>query len=241
MNYSFDIQSSQSNLLPFIIKSFFILFLFCAISCGSSDMDTEDTSIATITISPDNQPVISLGQDVQLDAEAKNSAGDEVSIGSVTWVSSDPGVISVTNNGLMSGISAGTATLSAEAGGESGSVEFLVADLTGKWVGGELPDTVSYTLTQTGNMIDGVFNSRLGFPPITDVKTGVLTGSLNFSRYEHELRLTTEDGCQLRIKGPHHIDIQGDGSIILSPGTGSLSSSNCSINGTIDFTTLRRE
>ena len=57
----------------------------------------------------------------------------------------------------MTGVSIGSATISANAGGKTASVDFRTVDLTGTWVGGEAPDTVTYTLVQTGTVVDGTF------------------------------------------------------------------------------------
>ena len=79
-----------------------------------------------------------------------------------------------------------------------------------------------------------------GFPPITNVNTGVLSGSLNFERYLHVLSVMTEAGCEMRIIGTHKVEIEESGSLILEPaGVGTLTSPNCNIRGTINFVTLR--
>ncbi len=97
------------------------------------------------------------------------------------------------------------------------------------------------TRSGTGSNPAGTFQSLLGFPPITNVMTGSLSGTLQFERYEHTLTLTTETGCELTITGAHAVGVQLTGELVLAPaGVGALSSSNCAIMGTITFTTLRR-
>jgi len=142
---------------------------------------------------------------------------------------------------LIRGAQNGAATIIATADGKTDQVLINVINLTGEWIGGESPDTVRYSLVQIGTKVDGVFKSTLGFPPITNVNTGPLSGSLNFGRYFHNLELTTEEGCEIRMYWPHNVEISDSGELILSPESGSLSSTNCSISGTIDFATLRRE
>lgn len=234
-------QGKISLVYSLLRRSCMGLVLIGIIGCGSSTDDKEDLVIDSVTVLPSNEPLISLGQEVQLQAVAENAAGMEVSSGTVLWTTSDPSILAVTSNGLMTGMSGGTATVTASAGGKAGSVDFLVVDLTGTWVGAEAPDTVSYTLMHTGTSVDGVFGSRLGFPPITDVNTGILIGFLNFSRYSHVLKLTTENDCNLEISGDHFVQVLAGGEIILAPGSGTLISTNCSISGTIDFATLRRQ
>ena len=224
----------------FMLLTILCLFLWGLIGCSSSEMDPIDTEISNLQVLPNDESFIALGQQVQLEAKATNSSGIEVSSGSVTWVTSNPAILSVSSSGLLVGLSTGSAKITATAGGVDGAIDFEVVDLTGTWVGGEGGDTVRYTLMQTDTIVNGVFESVLGFPPITDVNTGSLTGSLNFARYFHILNVTTEDGCTMQIMGAHRV-IEEGGELVLSPGTGVISSPDCSISGTIDFAKLRRE
>ena len=229
-----------------------LLQLFClvwvlamSIGCkasGSGPQKPIDSTIASVAVLPSDEPLISVGQKVQLEAVTSNSAGVEVPGTPTSWATSDSSILAVSSTGLMTGVDSGTATISATAGGKSTALDFRVVDLTGTWVGGEAPDTVSYTLMQSGTSVMGVFQSRLGFPPITNVNSGTLTGSLDFGLYSHILELTIEDGCVLQITGTHRAQVQTGGELILAPGpAGNLSSTNCSFFGTIDFVTLRRQ
>lgn len=220
----------------------FAWFLSGIMGCNSSDSNptVDPDAVARLELTPDDEPFISISQAVQLGIFAFNVSGNAVPTGFVEWSSSDPGVLTVSSIGQVIGMSAGTATVTAEANEVAASLEFHVVDLTGVWEGGEDPDMVTYTLTQTDESVDGTFESLLGFPPITDINTGALTGSLNFSTYAHVLELTTEDGCNLLITGNHFLALE-DGELILTPSTGVLSSTNCSISGTISFATLRRQ
>lgn len=228
-------------------KWFFVSFLgaICMMlhACDSDDTPTPPSpTIAQIVLSPDDEPLISMGQELQLEAEVTDSEGSVLFSPSLVWSSTNEMVLTVSSTGLMTGRAAGTATATAELGGKSQSLTFRVVDLTGTWIGGEAPDTVRYILTQDGTSVPGTFESIFGFPPITDVNTGTLTGLLTFERYEHTLTVTTEQGCEMKIFGVHEVVEENSGELILEPaGTGSLSSTNCSIQGTIDFATLRRQ
>ncbi len=219
-----------------IRNGFWGMLILGMIACAE---DSVDLTVSAINVLPDEH-IVSLAQEVELEVKAENAAGAEVPVGAVTWSSSDPSILAVTAAGLMIGESVGKATITATADGLSSSAEFRVVDLTGTWVGGQDGDSVYYTLVQNGTNVGGDFESTLGFPPITDVNQGDLTGSLTFSRYFHKLELTTENGCQLEISGPHTVRVEQDGSLFLSPGSGELSSSNCSIQGVITFAILRR-
>lgn len=80
-----------------------------------------------------------VGQSVQLDARALDDSGQEMAAGDATWSSSNPAVALVTETGLLTGVSAGTATLQATISGRSGTVSVTVADLP--------PASVTVTIT----------------------------------------------------------------------------------------------
>ena len=209
--------------------------------CGSPAQVPVDPEVATVVVLPNDEPLVSMGQDVQLSVRVTTTTGGILASPVIEWSTDKASVLTVTSSGLMTGQSDGAATVTATVEGRTGSQTFRVVDLTGTWTGGESPDTVDYVLSQTGTSVTGTFQSRLGFPPITNVTTGSLTGSLSFERYEHTLTLTTETGCVLSITGAHALAAQTSGELVLGPsGSGTLSSSNCPIMGTIDFTTLRR-
>lgn len=217
------------------------------IGCDSSSADPDPPpeppgpSIAQILLSPDDQPLVSMGQELQLEAVVTTTEGDTLVDPALDWSSSDAAVLTVTDTGLMTGQADGTAMVTAALGGKAENLTFRIVDLTGTWTGSEPPDTVNYILTQTDASVEGTFQSVNGFPPITNVNTGTFTGSLTFERYLHFLTLTTEAGCVLRITGVHLVRVQDSGELILEPlRPGSLTSSNCNIRGTIIFVTLRR-
>src|SRR3989442_6328724 len=62
-----------------------------------------------------------VGQTVQLTATPKDAAGNPLSGRVVAWVSSNTGVTTVSGSGLVRGVAAGTATITAASEGQSGS------------------------------------------------------------------------------------------------------------------------
>lgn len=216
------------------------LFIFGLILVGLIGCDSDDGgSMPTVSITQE-ESFVAKGQQVQLQVTGRDASGSEISATTVNWSSNAPGILDVSNSGLITGINRGEATISASVDGVTGTIDFEVVDLTGTWTGGEDGDTVKYILTQTGTNVIGTFESSLGFPPITNVNTGVLTGSLEFARYNHTLELVTENDCVLQISGSHFVQKEND-ELVLKPSDGFLSSTNCSINGTIDFAWLRQE
>lgn len=219
-----------------------VLVLMFGCTAPSGVPEPPGPTIAQIQLSPDDEPLMSMGQQVQLEAVVTTTEGETLANPALAWSTSNAAVLTVSNTGLMTGQADGTATVTAALGGQSGALSFRIVDLTGTWVGGVPPDTVRYVLDQTGTSVPGTFESLNGFPPITNVNTGVLSGSLNFERYEHTLTVITEQDCELIITGAHEVRVENSGELILEPsGSGQLTSTNCSFRGTIDFATLRRQ
>lgn len=81
--------------------------------------------IGQISITPPN-PFLEVGGIARLTATALTAEGVQL-LGIVfSWVSSDPSTVSVDQNGLLIGLQAGTATISAEYGGAVGSTTVTV-------------------------------------------------------------------------------------------------------------------
>jgi plastocyanin len=82
-----------------------------------------------------------VGQSVQLEARALDAAGEELAVGDPVWSSGNIAVAEVTESGLLTGVSAGTATLTARINGRSGTVNVNVEALP--------PATVNVTMAGT--------------------------------------------------------------------------------------------
>jgi uncharacterized protein YjdB len=99
---------------------------FAAVSCGGDDDSTglEPEPVVTVTVTPP-AATIRPGGMVQLQASVMDAAGASLG-GEVTWSSSNENVATVSENGLVSGISDGTASISAASEGKSGSAAITV-------------------------------------------------------------------------------------------------------------------
>src|SRR5260370_29846325 len=82
--------------------------------------------VASVTVSPAPASV-SVGQTVQLTATLKDASGNVLSGRTVTWASSAPTVATVSPSGLVSGVAAGSATITATSEGQSGSAPITVS------------------------------------------------------------------------------------------------------------------
>ncbi|MGD8362292.1 MAG: putative Ig domain-containing protein, partial [Gemmatimonadota bacterium] len=104
------------------------LVLLPLIACGDDKgAGPEKNEVASVTVTPPSS-TIEVGELVQLSAEAKNAEGT-VLTATITWASGTQAVASVTQSGMVTGLAAGTATITASAGGQSGSATVVVQDL----------------------------------------------------------------------------------------------------------------
>lgn len=87
-----------------------IMVATLTVSCGSSS--EPPPPVATVTLTPADDTV-RVGETAQLTSTTKDANGNALSGRVVTWVSGNPGVASVSQTGLVTGVSDGTATITA--------------------------------------------------------------------------------------------------------------------------------
>ena len=90
---------------------------------GGADLTVATKSVASVVISP-NPASAAIGQKARLTATPKDASGGVLTGRTITWTSGNPTVASVSAAGLVTAISAGTATISASTGGVSGTAQF---------------------------------------------------------------------------------------------------------------------
>ena len=91
---------------------------------SSATLVVAQPTISSITVTAPSTTVLA-GQTVQATATVLDASGNKINT-TVTWASSAPTVAGVSSAGLVSGLNAGSATISASAGGKSGSVPMTV-------------------------------------------------------------------------------------------------------------------
>src|SRR4029077_18136350 len=87
---------------------------------GTSALTVTNVPVATVTVSPASASG-SVGATVQLTATLKDALGNPLSGRVVTWSSSNPAVATVSASGLVTGVAAGSATITATSEGKSGT------------------------------------------------------------------------------------------------------------------------
>ncbi|HEX9108526.1 MAG TPA: Ig-like domain-containing protein, partial [Longimicrobiales bacterium] len=100
-----------------------------AIVLGVADTATvtvtaSPVTVAAVQISP-RTATIAVGGQQQLAATALDAAGNVLPV-PITWVSLDPGIVSVSPTGLLTGIAVGSGRISASAGGKADTVTVTV-------------------------------------------------------------------------------------------------------------------
>src|SRR5947209_11307845 len=82
-------------------------------------------TVAAVVVTPTAASVLA-GQTLQLAATPVDSAGNPLSGWTVSWASSNTAVATVNGNGVIAGLAAGSATITATSGGQSGTAAITV-------------------------------------------------------------------------------------------------------------------
>ncbi len=93
---------------------------------GTASVSVPPPAVASVEVSPATATV-SVGVTVQLTATPKDSRGSLLTGRAVTWATSAPAVAAVSPSGLVTGVAAGSATITATSEGKSGTAEITVA------------------------------------------------------------------------------------------------------------------
>src|SRR5207245_969735 len=93
---------------------------------GSAVVSVTIVPVASVVVSPATAGV-QAGQNVQLTATTKDASGSVLSGRTVTWASSNAAVATVSGTGLVTGVAAGSAPITATSEGQSGTMPLTVA------------------------------------------------------------------------------------------------------------------
>ena len=124
---------------------------------GTAGVTVSIVPVASVTVTPATAS-ISTGQTVQLTGTPKDASGTALTGRVVTWATSNAGVATVSGSGLVTGVAAGSATITATSEGKNGTAAL----------------TVTAVVTNPGTVADlavaGVTDSSvtLSFTEVTD-------------------------------------------------------------------------
>src|SRR5207249_3886647 len=95
---------------------------------GTAILSVTDVSVASVAVSPASL-TMSMGSTQQLSAVVKDANGNVLTGRTVTWTTSSSAVATVSASGLVTGVAAGTATITATSEGKSGTASVTVANV----------------------------------------------------------------------------------------------------------------
>src|SRR5213079_2599712 len=95
---------------------------------GTSTITVTPVPVASVEVTPATASV-QAGQTVQLTATPKDANGAPLSGRTVTWSSSNTAVATLSNGGLVSGVTPGSATITATSEGKSGTSSITVTNV----------------------------------------------------------------------------------------------------------------
>jgi dipeptidyl aminopeptidase/acylaminoacyl peptidase len=104
----------------------FLLAAACSDATGPEHPPPAAPAVASITVSP-SQPVLAVGETVQLFAQARDAGGRPVPVPAVQWRTTDAGVATVSATGLVTATGQGEALVVAAAGGRADTALVTVA------------------------------------------------------------------------------------------------------------------
>ena len=96
------------------------------VACGGDKNPVEPAVVAAVQVTSPVDSILALGRTAQLTATARDQAGNPMLV-SLTWQSSNTGVVTVTAAGLVAAAGTGTATVTASVGSVSGIIRLRVA------------------------------------------------------------------------------------------------------------------
>jgi len=128
-------------------------------ACGVTDAD-EPTPVDAIVVNPTSMQV-STGGTGALDVEVRDAAGNVVRDRRVVWASANPGIATVSENGVVSGVSAGRVDIAATAEGKSAIASVTVVATPAVVSSVRIaPDQVTLFVAAGANLIATPYDSK---------------------------------------------------------------------------------
>jgi hypothetical protein len=139
-----------------VVRSLMILAGAVVLGCGGDS--TSPPAVASVEVTGSASDVI-VGNSLQLAAAAKDGSGTTLGSRTFVWTSSANTIATVSNTGMVQGVSAGVATISAASGGKTGSMQITVRPVVTAPTVVTLPAS---NITASGVRLNGTVNPNGG-------------------------------------------------------------------------------
>ena len=149
---------------------------------GWTDVNVVPVPVATVTVSPATSSV-AIGQTTQLSVLLQDASGNTLSGRVVSWTSNQPAIATVTSTGLVTGVSAGTAAISATSEGQVGTATVVVA----------APGVRTVTVTPGSATLDLLGSVKLT-AVVRDPSGAIINSSVSWSSSNVAVALVASDG-----------------------------------------------
>ena len=128
-------------------------------ACGVTDTD-EPTPVDTVVITPTSMQVAT-GATGALDADVKDAAGNVVRDRRIVWVSANTHIATVSDNGVVTGVTAGRVDIAATSEGKSAIASVTVVTTPPTVTSVRIaPDRVSLFVAASANLVATAYDSR---------------------------------------------------------------------------------
>jgi hypothetical protein len=111
------------------VRSWLLFLLIPALATCGTDPVSTGAAIASISVSPASPLLTALGLTQQFAASARDANGRVLTGKQIAWTSSTPGVASIEESGVATGMSNGSTTIRASAEGVSGTASLTVSQV----------------------------------------------------------------------------------------------------------------
>ena len=181
------------------VLSLAVAVALISVGCGGDDSPTAPTAVSSVTVAPANpNETVFIGQTTQFEATSTLLSNGQSDMRTGAWGSDNANVATVDQNGLVTGVSAGEATIFVDVNPRGSMLIRVFPSFGGTWTGNEVlagcQDSGDFegictdpelgigtlashnsTFTQTGASVDAVIQTGTPTAPTTASMTGSVT------------------------------------------------------------------
>jgi hypothetical protein len=164
--------------------------MMLVVACSDTTKPVDPAKVASLTVTPAIVPVVR-GAQVQLSLTASDSGGNDLGYVQATWASNTPSIVTVSNDGRVTGIDYGATSVTATIGSHTVLANVVVTST---------PTTKTYAVTDLGsNLVIASIARQLS-------DSGDVLVGQSSTLYRHGA-LTNMVGCShaVAINGPGHV------------------------------------